>query len=78
MPKRILQGKVVSSNMDKTVKVLVQRRVKHPVYGKYVTNSKSYLAHDDQNNCKVGDEVQICECKPLSKRKTWEVLNNKG
>jgi len=75
MPKRILQGTVVSDKMDKTVTVLVERQFKHPVYGKVLKRTKKYAAHDETNACKVGDMVQIQECRPLSRRKTWEVIN---
>ncbi|MBF0247112.1 MAG: 30S ribosomal protein S17 [Alphaproteobacteria bacterium] len=74
MPKRVLQGVVVSDKMDKTVTVLVERRVMHPIYKKYVRKSKKYAAHDENNVVKVGDVVRIRECRPLSKRKTWEVV----
>ena len=74
MPKRILQGTVVSDKMDKTVTVLVERRFKDPMYKKYVRRSKKYAAHDENNGCKVGDIVRIRECAPISKRKTWEVI----
>ena len=74
MPKRILQGVVVSDASDKTVVVKVERRVKHPLLGKVVRKSKKYHAHDGENAFKVGDVVRIEECKPLSKTKTWLVL----
>ncbi len=74
MPRRILQGVVVSDKMDKTVVVRVDRRFAHPLYGKTVTRSKKYMAHDPENRCKVGDIVKIRECRPLSARKRWEVL----
>lgn len=74
MPKRIIQGVVVSDKMDKTVVVKVERRVRHPLYGKYVRQSKKYKAHDAENTCKVGDKVQIRECRPLSKDKHWTVI----
>ncbi len=74
MPKRVLQGTVTSDAAEKTVTVLVERRIKHPVYKKYVLRSKKYLAHDEQNTTKVGAIVRIRECRPLSKRKRWEVL----
>ena len=74
MPKRILQGVVVSDKMDKSVVVRVERRVMHPVYKKYIKRSKKYTAHDENNLCKVGDVVQIQECRPLSKTKTWVVV----
>jgi small subunit ribosomal protein S17 len=74
MPKRILQGVVVSDACDKTVIVRVDRRVMHPVYKKYVTRSKKYAAHDEENRYRTGDAVQIEESRPLSKRKHWIVL----
>lgn len=74
MPKRILQGVVVSDKMDKTVVVRVERRVMHPIYKKFIRRSKKYHAHDENNQCKIGDTVRICECRPISKSKTWEVL----
>ena len=74
MPKRILQGTVVSDKMDKTVTVLVERQIKHPLYHKVLRRTKKYAAHDENNAFKEGDVVQIQECRPLSKRKTWEVL----
>lgn len=74
MPKRVLQGVVVSDKQDKTVTVLVERRVMHPIYKKYVRKSKRYAAHDETNSVKEGDTVRIRECRPLSKRKTWEVV----
>ncbi|HWL21816.1 MAG TPA: 30S ribosomal protein S17 [Bradyrhizobium sp.] len=74
MPKRILQGLVVSDASDKTIVVRVERRVMHPVYKKFITRSKKYAAHDEQNAHKVGDLVRIQECRPISKRKTWVVL----
>ena len=66
-------GRVVSDKMDKTVTVLVERRVKHPLYGKYVVESKKYHAHDEANECGVGDKVEIAETRPLSKTKSWKV-----
>ncbi|MBM3485810.1 MAG: 30S ribosomal protein S17 [Alphaproteobacteria bacterium] len=74
MPKRILQGTVVSNKMDKTVVVRVERRVMHPIYKKFIRRSKKYSAHDEANRCQIGDVVQIRECRPLSKTKTWEVI----
>ena len=74
MPKRVMQGVVVSDKMDKTVTVKVERRIKHPLYKKFINRSKKYAAHDENNNCKIGDTVSIRECKPISKRKKWEVL----
>ncbi len=74
MPKRILQGVVVSDKMDKSVVVKVERRVMHPVYKKYIKRSKKYTAHDENNLCKVGDIVQIIESRPISKTKSWVVV----
>lgn len=68
---RTATGKVVSDKMDKTITVLVERRVKHPVYGKYITRSSKMHAHDESNECKIGDVVTIAETRPLSKTKTW-------
>jgi small subunit ribosomal protein S17 len=74
MSRRILQGVVVSDACDKTVIVRVERRVMHPVYKKFVTHSKKYAAHDEQNRWHVGDAVRIEESRPISKRKHWMVL----
>ena len=74
MPKRILQGVVVSEATDKTVIVRVERRIMHPLYKKFIRRSKKFMAHDETNACKVGDRVSIQECRPFSKRKTWQVL----
>jgi small subunit ribosomal protein S17 len=74
MPRRILQGTVVSDKTDKTITVLVERRVMHPIYKKYVRQSKKYLAHDESNSAKVGETVQIQECRPISKRKCWALV----
>jgi small subunit ribosomal protein S17 len=68
-----MQGTVVSDKMDKTVVVEVERRVTHPLYKKIVRRSKKYVAHDESNALKIGDLVRIRECRPLSKRKCWEV-----
>ncbi len=70
---RSLTGRVVSDKMDKTVTVLVERRVKHPLYGKVIRLSKKYHAHDEGNECREGDTVVIEECRPLSKTKAWKV-----
>lgn len=78
MPKRILQGVVVSDKMDKSVVVRVERRVMHPVYKKYIKRSKNYTAHDENNLCKVGDVVQIIESRPLSKTKSWVVVSEES
>lgn len=74
MPRRVLNGTVVSDKADKTVTVLVERRVMHPIYKKYIRKSKKYAAHDEQNQYKAGDVVSIIECAPISKRKRWTVL----
>ena len=74
MPRRVLQGTVVSDKMDKTVTVLVERRVMHPIYKKFIKRSKRYHAHDEGNVHKEGDLVRIRECRPISKSKTWEVI----
>lgn len=78
MPKRILQGVVVSDKADKTVIVSVERRVMHPVYKKFITRSQKYAAHDAENACKVGDMVRIEESRPISKRKRWVVISDLG
>ena len=74
MPKRVLQGIVVSDKADKTVVVLIERKVAHPVYGKIIRRSKKYHAHDEGNVIREGDTVRIEECAPISKLKTWKVL----
>ena len=74
MPKRILQGVVVSDACDKTVIVRVERRVMHPLYKKFVSRSKKYAAHDEENRYRAGDAVRIEESRPISKRKRWVVL----
>lgn len=68
---RALTGRVVSDKMDKTVSVMIERRVKHPLYGKIIRRSKKYLAHDEANQAKVGDTVEIRESRPISKNKSW-------
>lgn len=74
MPRRILQGVVVSDKADKTIAVKVERRFTHPLYKKTVRVSKKYLAHDPNNSFKIGDNVRIIETKPMSKRKKWHVV----
>lgn len=74
MPKRILQGAVVSDANDKTITVLVERRFMHPMVKKVVRRSKKYRAHDENNTFKVGDVVRIEECRPISKNKSWTVI----
>ena len=70
----MLQGVVVSNKGDKTIRVRVERRIKHPLYKKFIRHSKNYSAHDPENKFKVGDIVQIRECRPISKIKRWEIL----
>jgi small subunit ribosomal protein S17 len=74
MPKRVLQGVVVSDKADKTISVRVERRIMHPLYKKFIRRSKKYSAHDPENGCKTGEVVRIRECRPISKSKRWEVL----
>ncbi len=71
---RIATGKVVSNKMDKTITVLLERRVKHPVYGKYITRSSKIHAHDESNQCGIGDTVTVGETRPISRTKTWKLL----
>jgi small subunit ribosomal protein S17 len=78
MPRRVLTGRVVSDKMDKTVTVLVERRIMHPLYKKFIRQSKRYAAHDEANLCKEGDLVSIEECRPISKRKSWLVVLRNG
>lgn len=75
MPRRILQGIVESAKCEKTISVRVQRRIRHPLYQKIVTKSAKYAAHDPEGKCKEGDQVRIIECRPISKTKTWIVLD---
>ena len=72
---RTLVGRVVSNKMDKTVSVAIERMIKHPVYGKYVRRTSKLLAHDAANDCQEGDRVQIAECRPISKNKSWTVVD---
>jgi small subunit ribosomal protein S17 len=78
MPKRVLTGTVVSDKTDKTVVVKVERKVRHPLYGKIIRRSKKYHAHDEANVFKTGEVVRIEECKPISKLKTWTVIEKVG
>src|SRR5215210_6134632 len=78
MPKRVLSGTVVSDKPDKTVVVRVERRVKHPLYGKIIRLSKKYHAHDQDNAYREGEQVRIEECAPISKLKTWSVIERIG
>ncbi len=75
MPKRVMQGVVVSDKGDKTVVVTIERMFKHPLYKKFIRRSKKYHAHDENNSFKIGDQVSIRECKPISKLKRWEVVS---
>jgi small subunit ribosomal protein S17 len=72
--KKIFIGKVVSNKMDKTASVVVERRYKHPLYGKYVKRSSKFLVHDEKNECSPGDTVRIAETRPLSRRKCWRLV----
>ena len=71
---RTIVGRVVSDKMDKTVSVAIERLIKHPVYGKFIRRTTKVLAHDANNECKAGDRVSISECKPISKNKSWAVV----
>jgi small subunit ribosomal protein S17 len=75
---RTLVGQVVSNAMDKSITVTVERRVKHPVYGKYMRRSTKVHAHDEANECQVGDTVMVEQCRPLSKTKTWRLVKVLG
>jgi len=67
-------GVVTSTKMEKTISVLVQRKIKHPIYGKYMKRSKKFIAHDEKNECNEGDTVKISETRPMSKRKRWKLV----
>ncbi len=73
--KRTVIGRVVSNKMDKTVSVAIERMIKHPVYGKYIRRTSKVLAHDATNDCREGDRVAISECRPISRNKSWTVVN---
>ena len=73
--RRTIVGRVVSDKMENTVSVAIERLIKHPVYGKYIRRTTKVLAHDAANECKAGDRVAISECKPVSKNKSWAVVN---
>ena len=75
MPRRVLKGLVVSDKQHKTIVVKVETKVAHPFYKKFIKRSKKYAAHDEMNTCKIGDIVQIKECSPISKNKTWEIFS---
>ena len=72
--KRTLTGQVVSDKMDKTITVKIERQVKHPLYGKFIKRSTKVHAHDENNECKMGDTVTVVECRPLSKSKSWQLV----
>jgi small subunit ribosomal protein S17 len=72
---RTVQGKVVSNKMDKSIVVLTERRVKHPIYGKFMSKSSKIHAHDEENKCSIGDVVTIKECRPISKTKSWTLVD---
>ena len=76
MPRRILEGNVISTKTNKTVTVLVERRYMHPVYKKYIKSTQKFTAHDESNSCQDGERVQIIECRPISKTKRWAVLRD--
>ena len=76
MTKKILSGKVIKDKNDKTIVVIVKRRYSHPFFGKVITSSKKYHAHDESNKFKLGDNVKIIESRPISKKKKWKVLGN--
>ena len=70
---KLQSGVVVSNNMDKSIVVKIERKIKHPIYKKTIKRSKKYIVHDEQNECKIGDQVQIAECRPLSKKKRFRL-----
>ncbi|MGQ8366035.1 30S ribosomal protein S17 [Glaciecola sp. 1036] len=72
---RTVQGRVSSNKMDKTITVVVERFVKHPIYGKFIKRSTKVHAHDEENVCNIGDTVTITECRPISKNKTWKLVS---
>jgi small subunit ribosomal protein S17 len=72
---RTITGRVVSDKMDKSVSVAIERLIKHPVYGKYMRRTSKVMAHDETNQCKLGDRVTISECRPISKNKSWSVVD---
>ena len=78
MSRRVLQGVVVGDKANKTVIVQVDRRIQHPLYKKFIRRSKKYMAHDETNARKIGDQVQIRECRPLSKNKQWDIVLGDG
>lgn len=72
--RKVVLGKVVSNRLEKTITVLVERRIRHPLYGKYITKSSKFMAHDHENACQIGDVVRIMETRPLSKCKRWRLV----
>jgi len=76
MPRRVLQGVVVGDKANQTVTVLVERRIMHPLYKKFIRRTKKYHVHDQENRCKVGDTVRIEECRPISKTKSWRIIGD--
>jgi small subunit ribosomal protein S17 len=72
--KKVVVGVVTSSSMDKSITINVERKLRHPIYGKFVKRSKKFMAHDEANECNVGDTVRITESRPLSKRKKWRLV----
>ena len=76
MTKKILNGRVINNQSNKTIVVLVKRKYSHPFFGKVITSAKKYHAHDENNKFKVGDDVKIIESRPISKKKKWKVINN--
>jgi small subunit ribosomal protein S17 len=72
--KKVRVGVVASNKMDKTITVLIERKLKHPIYGKFVKKSRKFFAHDEKNECNEGDTVKIAETKPISKNKTWKLV----
>ncbi len=73
--RRTITGRVISDKMDKSVSVAIERLIKHPVYGKYIRRTSKVMAHDESNQCKLGDRVTISECRPISKNKSWSVVD---
>jgi small subunit ribosomal protein S17 len=74
LKRKSIVGRVVSDRGDKTITVIVERRFRHPLYGKYITRSTKLMAHDEENTCNIGDTVRIMETRPLSKRKNWRLI----
>ncbi len=73
--KRTVQGRVISDKMDKSIVVAIERKVKHPIYGKFMKRTTKLHAHDENNECGIGDTVELMECRPLSKTKSWTLVN---